>query len=93
MVVLVVVLVQTGVMSLGAGTCLESCPDDDNAGQCAPFCDCSTCGHPSFRSSVTSPVELMMIPPCVQLAGPSPAAPAVAPAVAEILHVPKLLLV
>ncbi len=93
MFILVVVLVQTGVMSAGAATCFESCPDDDDAGQCAPFCDCPTCGHPSFRSSLVTPVELPMIPPSVCLAGASPVVPVLAPAVAEILHVPKPLVV
>lgn len=93
MFVLIVVLVQTGVMSTGVATCFESCPDDDPAGQCAPLCDCSTCGHPSFRSSVPIPVELVTIPPAVRLASPSPVVPVLAPPVADILHVPKLLLV
>jgi hypothetical protein len=92
-VVLTLVLVQLGMVSMGAAACFESCPDDDDAGQCAPSCDCSTCGHPNLRSSMPSPVGLVAIPPCVDLAHPAPVVPLLPPVVAEILHVPKLLLV
>ncbi len=92
-IVLIAVLVQMGVVSTGAGGCFDSCPDDDASGQCAPFCDCPGCGHPSFRSSITTVVELLTISPCVRLAAPSLLAPALSPAVVQILHVPKALLV
>ncbi len=91
--VLIAVLAQMGVLSMGVGTCLDSCPDDDASGQCAPLCDCSGCGHPSFRSSITTAVELLTVPPCVRLPAPSLVAPALSPAVVQILHVPKTLLV
>jgi hypothetical protein len=91
--VLIAVLVQMGVVSTGAGGCLDSCPDDDASGQCAPLCNCSTCGHPNFRSSITSAVELVTVPPCVRLAAPSLVAPVLSPVVVQILHVPKTLLV
>jgi hypothetical protein len=92
-VVLIIVLVQMGIVSMGAAPCFESCQDDNDAGQCAPLCDCSSCGHPNFRSSMPNPVVLVAIPPCIQLARPSPVVPLLAPMVTEIPHVPKLLLV
>ncbi|NMO19196.1 hypothetical protein HPC49_18560 [Pyxidicoccus fallax] len=77
------------VLSDTAGeVCAQSCPDDDERGQCAPDCsDCTCCGH---VRSVAAPVAL----PSLALRVPMPLLlahdedePASADA-GDILHVP-----
>ncbi|WP_224244092.1 hypothetical protein [Hyalangium gracile] len=79
----------SGFVSAGApgSICAQSCPDDDERGECAPDCtDCSCCSH-------VPPVVLSLSPSLEQDLPPSPSIsheeqepPSLE--VGEILHVP-----
>ncbi|WP_235216576.1 hypothetical protein [Archangium violaceum] len=72
--------------------CMQSCPDDDEHGQCAPDCtDCVCCSH--VRLVVVAPVPSMVprAPRPPPVAGYEEDEPASAD-VGDILHVPIVLL-
>jgi hypothetical protein len=93
------VLFSVGILLLGpasgasllartAGICVETCPDDDEQGQCAPGCDdCSCCNH--VRTAALKPAGILLETVDTErcLARSTPAPPPVD--VRGIRHVPK----
>jgi len=67
--------------------CTQSCPDDDERGQCSPDCaDCTCCGHP--RPVVLArPAPLLLSPLRAVLLGDEEQEP-LSVDTGDILHVP-----
>ena len=72
--------------------CTQSCPDDDERGQCAPDCaDCTCCGHVRSVAApvrLPSPTQRVPRPPLFVHDEDEPASADVG----DILHVPIALL-
>ncbi|HEX5751768.1 MAG TPA: hypothetical protein VFZ09_36450 [Archangium sp.] len=68
--------------------CMQSCPDDDEHGQCAPDCtDCVCCAHVRLVVAVPAPSTVLLAPRPPPVAGYEEDEPASAD-VGDILHVP-----
>jgi hypothetical protein len=79
----------TGLAAATGMVCTDSCPDDNGAGQCSPFCACATCGCHSLRPAVLVRVAAIPAPRAVQFTFEQGDKRYLPPEPDEILHVPK----
>jgi hypothetical protein len=82
----------TGLVAATETLCSDSCPDDNDAGQCSPFCICVSCGCHSVRPMVFVSVAGLDAPPSSRLTFERCERRCPTPEPEEILHVPKRLL-